>query len=282
MIVKNLSNTSFDELLNCFLLAFNDYFVPVPTEKSYYENRWKAAKVDFNCSYGMFDNEKLVGFIIHAIDKRNGTLVAFNTGTGVIPEYRGRRIVKAIYEHALRDFVKKGVEKSTLEVITKNDIAIRLYKGVGFETCKKYKCFKGKLKIDPSVQVEIREMDVKHIDWTSLPNQQLYSWDNQKESIVEGNYRFFHVLHDNQPESFFIIDPDQGYLPQFDLLSTEKNGWKRLFSGIKQVAATIKINNVDERLKEKLDNLRLVGLNNSIDQFEMEMTLTTGNDKLSD
>ena len=72
------------------------------------------------------------GFIINAIDKRNGILTAFNTGTGVIPEYRGKRIVKSIYAHAIGELRQQGVEKSTLEVITKNDIAIRSYKSIGF------------------------------------------------------------------------------------------------------------------------------------------------------
>ena len=92
MTVRNLANISFDELLSCFLAAFENYYVQMPTDKSYYKERWRLAKVDYNYSYGMFDKNKLVGFIIHAIDKRNGTLIAFNTGTGVLPSYRGKRL----------------------------------------------------------------------------------------------------------------------------------------------------------------------------------------------
>ncbi len=56
MTVKNLSYTSFDELFNCFILAFEGYFVKMPAEKDYYKQRWAASKVDFNLSYGMFHN----------------------------------------------------------------------------------------------------------------------------------------------------------------------------------------------------------------------------------
>ena len=276
MFVKNLSNISLDIIIDCFLKAFDNYFVKMPIDKGYYKLRWKAAKVDFKFSYGMFDGEKLVAFIIHAIDIRNGKLTAFNTGTGVIPEYRGKRIVKSVYEHALKDLSENDIEKSVLEVIVKNEIAISLYKGIGFKICKEYKCFKGNIKIDSSFPFELREINLKDVNWSSLPNQQLYSWDNQQESVLEGSYRFFQVLHNEKPESFFVINPDQNYLAQFDLLTEEKDGWERLFTAIRNISESIKVNNVDVRLNEKLDNLILFGLDNAVDQFEMELKIKDG------
>jgi ribosomal protein S18 acetylase RimI-like enzyme len=273
MTVKNLSNISLDELLDCFLIAFENYFVKMPSDRNYYKERWRAAKVDFNFSYGMFDKGKLVGFIIHAIDKRAGILTAFNTGTGVIPEYRGKRIVKSIYEYALKDFRQNGIEKSTLEVITKNDIAIRSYESIGFKVCKKYKCYSGAIKTENCDSFELKEIELKNVDWEKLPNQQFYSWDFQKETILEGNYTIFQVLNNKEPESFFIIKPENHYLAQFDLLNTENKGWNRLFSAIKQISGTIKVINVDERLRDKLDNLILIGLEGSVDQYEMELKI---------
>ena len=277
MIVKNLSDISFDKLLDCFLLAFQNYFVKMPTEKDYYKQRWTASKVNFNFSYGMFDEGKLVGFIIHAIDTRNGILTAYNTGTGVIPNYRGKRIVKLIYDFALKDLKQNHIKKSTLEVITKNEVALKSYKSIGFVICKKYNCFNGTIHIENYSSFELKKIDVKNIDWNSLPNQQFYSWGNQKESILRGNYNFFQVLNDKKPESYFIIKPDNGYLAQFDVLNTENNGWNRLFSAIKEISSTIKINNVDERLKNKLDNLNAIGLKNVVDQYEMELNIKNYN-----
>ncbi len=271
MIVKNLSNISFDKLLDCFLLAFENYYVKMPTDKNYYQERWKAAKVDFNLSYGMFDDEKLVGFIIHAIDNRNGILTAFNTGTGVIPKYRGQRVVKLIYDYALKDLKQNGIEKSTLEVITKNEIAIRAYKSIGFKICKTYKCFNGVIKIEKTDQFELEKMELKNIIWETLPDQKFYSWDNQKETVSRGNYCFYKVLNNKEPESFFIINKDKNYLAQFGVLLSKSKGWNRLFSAIKEVSHTVKINNVDNRLKEKINYLSAIGLDNPIDQYEMEI-----------
>lgn len=273
LVVKNLRNIDFDDLMDCFLMAFENYFVKMSTDRNYYRERWKNAKVDFKLSYGMFDQEKLVGFIINAVDYRNGALTAFNTGTGVIPEYRGLKIVQSIYEYALPDLKRNGIVNCSLEVITNNEIAIRSYQRIGFEIIKKYKCYNGIIDLENSDSVDLEEISCNKIDWKTLPGNDYYSWDNQKESIQGGNFRFFQVLNHNSPESFFVINPENGHLAQFDLFDGENNGWDRLFSGIKQISDTIKINNVDERLTKKIEYLNSIGLVNSVDQYEMKLKI---------
>lgn len=277
LTVKDLGNTDFDELMDCFLMAFENYYVEMPTDRNYYWERWKNAKVDFELSYGMFDQEKLVGFIINAVDNRNAALTAFNTGTGVIPEYRGLKIVQSIYEYALPDLKRNGVVNCGLEVITNNEIAIRSYQSIGFEIIKKYKCYNGSIGLENSDSVDLEEMSCNKIDWKTFPGNDCYSWDNQKESIQGGSFRFFQVLNHHSPESFFAINPENGHLAQFDLLNGGNNGWDRLFSGIKQISSTIKVNNVDVRLTKKIDYLNSIGLVNSVDQYEMKLKLKGGN-----
>ena len=182
MIIKHLGHIGFDKIMECFLLAFDDYFVKMPTDYNYYKLRWKAAKVNFELSYGMFDDDKLVGFIIHAIDKRDGDLTAFNTGTGVIPEYRGKKIVKSIYKYAIPDLAKNGITKSVLEVIIENEKAIKAYKGVGFKVRKNFKCYSGELSIN-LIHNEIEEVSFNNIAWEQIPNQNKYSWDFNYESL---------------------------------------------------------------------------------------------------
>ena len=273
MTIKYLGNTDFELVLESFLLAFQNYFVAVPTDGNYYKERWKAAKVDFNFSYGMFDGEKLVGFVIHAIDQRDGKLTAFNTGTGVIPEYRGRKITQSIYKYALNDLRRIGVTHCALEVITKNERAIRSYMGIGFKTYRTYQCFKGTIDPKNRETVILKGVELEKVDWASLPNQDFYSWDHQKESILGSKYKFFQVMTHTSPESFFIIHPDTGYLVQFDVLNENEDAWNRLFSGIRQISSTIKTNNVDERLTHKLEQLNSIGLVNTIDQYEMRMEI---------
>ncbi|SDB50027.1 Acetyltransferase (GNAT) family protein [Flavobacteriaceae bacterium MAR_2010_188] len=273
MTVHNLSATTFDEIVDCFLESFENYFVQMPTDQEYYKQRWNAAKVDFELSYGMFENGELIGFIIHAIDKRNGILTAFNTGTGVLPNYRGKKIVNTIYDYAIKDLAENGIEKCTLEVITQNKFAIKSYEKTGFKITKTLKCFNGTIEVENNDEVKLTKVELDQVNWEDLPNQEFYSWDNQKESLINSQLNFYKVLYKEKAESYFIINSENGYLAQLDLLENSDNAWERLFSRIKQISATVKFNNVDEQLTEKIRQLKKVGLINTIDQYEMELDI---------
>ncbi len=272
MEIRPLSSTSFDNLMDCFFASFENYFVKMPNDRAYFKERWRLAKVDYDLSYGMFDGDLLVGFIIHAIDTRFGHRTAFNTGTGVLPTYRGKRIVKAIYKQALDDLKAQGITKSSLEVIKENIVAINAYKSIGFEIVKHYKCFNGDLLV-PTTDFELQTKPMSEIAWDTLPNQQHYSWDNQKETVSIGDYEYFEVVHDGAAESFFIINRAKAYVPQMDCFRSSSMAWKRLFAAIQSVSSGIKINNVDEALPQKIKQLLNAGLKNTIDQYEMELII---------
>ncbi|WP_299115714.1 GNAT family N-acetyltransferase [uncultured Winogradskyella sp.] len=216
--------------MKCFLLAFENYFVKMPTDYNYYKKRWEAAGVRYDLSYGMFDNETLVGFIINAIDERQGYLTAYNSGTGVIPKYRGQRIVKSIYDYAIPKLIQYGITKCQLEVITENIKAIKSYEGIGFKICKRFKCYKGTLSTKSKEDFSLNKVSFKDMNWDVFPNQNLYSWDNQKESLVNTNYEFYQVEVDNKLQSYFIIDSKSGYIAQLEAIEDSISQWRTLFS----------------------------------------------------
>jgi len=273
MIVKNLSATPFDDIVNCFLQAFDNYYVEFPKDPEYFKKRWEMSNIDYSLSFGMFDDKKLVGFILHGIDFRANHKTAFNLATGVIPDYRGRKITKTIYEFAIEELKKNGITKSQLEVITKNHFAIQAYENIGFKIVKNYKCFAGDIILNNGLPYALKEIsNIEHY-LIDLPNQSIYSWENQMESIENGEFKWYQVLNDDQVESFFIINDKTGYIPQLEVLKETEDTWNRLFSAILGISSKVKINNVDERLTSKIDNLKKAGLKNTIDQFEMELYL---------
>ena len=271
MQVRDLGHTDIDIIIECFLSTFENYFVKMPTDYNYYKQRWKTAKVDFNLSYGMFDNDKLVGFIINAIDERHGEYIAFNTGTGVLPAYRGKRIVKSIYDYAIPDLKKNGIDKCELEVITKNTIAIKSYESIGFEICKTFKCFGGELLAGES-QVRVEEIPFHMVSWEQMPNQSKYSWDFHYKCLKDGNSNFYYVYNDTKIESFFAINPD-GTINQLEVLNNYKGNWERLLLAVQSISKQVRIINVDVSLGTKLTALENAGLKNTVNQYEMEMSL---------
>ncbi|WP_282043830.1 GNAT family N-acetyltransferase [Winogradskyella flava] len=271
MEVRHLGNINFDVIMECFLSAFENYFVKMPTDHEFYRRGWKAAGVQYDLSFGMFDEDILVGFIISAIDQRQGHLTAYNSGTGVIPEYRGQRIVKSIYDDALPKLVEHGVTKCQLEVITENEKAIKSYQGIGFKIRKHYKCFKGMVTTESDNDFILKKVNHQDMDWNTLPNQDYYSWDNQKESLAKGHFDYYQVWIKDQIQSYFIMNSESGYVAQFEVLEDSAKQWTILFSAIKSVNRNIRINNIDNRLTHKLKAVETIGLENTVDQFEMAL-----------
>lgn len=274
MTIRNLKHTELTEIVDCLIASFADYFVQMPAAVTYWESRFAGARVNYALSYGAFDEGKLAGFMMHGIDTREGELLAFNTGTGVLPAYRGKQLVDSLYAFALPQLKAAGIKKCALEVIRKNEKAIRVYERIGFQKSRKYHCFKGKLK-PLSADINIREIPFGEIENKNNPHHALYAWDNCNSAInaLKSVYKAYKVTEATTKDvGFFVIQPLSGYLPQFELdQPSEKENWQKLFAGISSVNNTLKINNVDSRREELIRMLPEFGLENHVDQYEMEM-----------
>ncbi len=269
--IQNLAHTSLPEIVDCLLEAFTGYFVPMPKEVAFWENRFRSARVDYAHSYGAFVGERLVGFIIHGIDRHEGKLTAFNSGTGVIPDFRGQQLVDRMYAAALPALRTAGIEQCLLEVIQANDRAIRVYERIGFHQLRRLRCFKGPLKIS-DIKVEVQEVDTMDLLAKPNPQHHFYSWDNMNQAVelAAAIYKSYAVTQDQQPIGYFIVNPKIGYLAQLE--ATDGN-WPALLAGIHQIAPAIRINNVDARRERMVQQLLAAGLDNSIDQYEMLMAI---------
>jgi len=276
MEIKNLQSISFKEIIHCFSISFADYFVAINDDLLYWENRFRCARVDYALSYGAFENGKMIGFIINGIDYLNGHKTAFNTGTGVIPEYRGQNIVDRLYDFAMEKFRLKGITKCTLEVIQANHRAIRVYERIGFNIKREFNCFKGEIKTTGDA-VRFQEIKFEEIKKTT-PNTNLkyYSWDHQNQAIDIGKetFRCFLVYSGVIKIGYFIINLKIGQLAQFEIFDEKnKENWQLLFNGISILSSSININNVDSRRHDLVWFLNRMSLENHIDQYEMEMII---------
>jgi ribosomal protein S18 acetylase RimI-like enzyme len=276
MEVRSLAQTPLKEIVDCLSLSFSDYFVQMPGDTNYWKKRWKGARVDYRASYGMFDNGQLVGFIIHGIDFWKGIFTAFNTGTGVIPSYRGQKIVQKMYGKAIPELKDRGVQVCALEVIQKNEKAIRAYKGVGFSISRELKCYRGTISAQNKNTIQLKKRNLQFFDWDTYQGQHFYSWDHVQMAILlqEKDYELYEVAQDLKSIGYFIINPKTGYLAQFDLLDRRyPHHWDIVMEGIAQVSSSLKILNIDPGEKSKIKLVENLGFDNYISQFEMEMDM---------
>lgn len=270
MEIKNLETVSFERIVPCLTESFKGYFVDMPSEVEFWKRRFENGRMDRSLSWGCVDNGRLIGFVINGIDFDNGTLVAFNMGTGVIPDFRGNSLVDKMYRYGMPDLKSRGVERCRLEVIDKNERAIRVYKRIGFSANRTLYCYKGVAGTEHTVK--IKEVSIGSVEPYLIDDH--YSWENKIRTIQTPYtvYKAYSVMAPEElhPCGYFVINPENGYIPQ---LESETGQWKYLFDAIGQVSQQFKINNIDERRIELLEFMRTAGFENTINQYQMELPL---------
>ncbi|MFX0086622.1 MAG: GNAT family N-acetyltransferase, partial [Candidatus Hodarchaeota archaeon] len=201
MLITDLTSTNLGDITNCFNAAFSDYIIQFTATEEYLRNRWEAAGVNFDLSFGAFIDQKLVGFIIHGVDNWSGLKTAFNVGTGVVPEHRGKKIVKKLYDHSFPILKSHGIEQCRLEVIQSNEKALRAYKSIGFKEDRELICFAYKRnqtqhEISPVKRDQLKiKNNISNVEWNILKTFWDFkpSWENSISCITRklDNYQFF-------------------------------------------------------------------------------------------
>lgn len=131
-----LMESDFEHLHETFLEAFSDYLIPFQISVEQLRNHIRQNLVDFDQSVGMFTDRRMIGFSLNGFGDWNGLRTVYDAGTGVIPEFRGQRVGRRIFEFILPHFGARGFEQMLLEVIADNSRAVRLYESLGFSVSR--------------------------------------------------------------------------------------------------------------------------------------------------
>jgi ribosomal protein S18 acetylase RimI-like enzyme len=278
MQIRPLSGVPMSDITTCFNEAFANYFVPIQVNEAYLQRRWYGAKADYNYSFGAFDGDKLVGFIIFAIDERNGQRTAHNLATGVLPAYRRQNIIPQIYELAVPLFHQQGVSKLSLEVITNNIAAIKAYQQQGYTIDRLLYCYSGHITREemPAHPFRItRHPDIDQVSNHPL-NKLYFSWDNSSDTIqrLHTDYECWQLNDQDELKAFALINPATGYMAQYGFATGgEITYGLPLFHAIGGHYPKVSITNLDSRYQAVKELFDQCGLSNHINQFEMQSLL---------
>jgi hypothetical protein len=244
MKIQSLKDTPFEIILQCFFDAFADYFVDVRMPEEFWRERWKADRVDFQYSYGVFDQGQLVAVILNGIGYRDGKKLAFNAGTGVIPAYRGRRLVKTMYETFLPELKSTGIESCVLEVITRNTKAIKAYQSAGMDITRHYICFNGAFETSGVYGADVQFKKASQPDWDRYKTfrQEALSWGNTRDAIeLYNSFEAYEMWFQNNLVGYFLIDLPKKSLAQFEVKDNDWQTWgNALFKKIGKLTLQIK------------------------------------------
>lgn len=276
MEFRNLAELNITDLLSVFNLSFSDYVVPFHLTLEQLKSKINAEKIDMNLSVGAFQDDQIVGFILHAEKVEDGKRMIYNAGTGVIPDYRGQGLVRKMYDYIIPMLRDRKTDILTLEVIEGNEPAIRAYTNLGFKISRKLLCFKGTIKASEKyAEIQIQQMNTFQWEifksfWDIEPSWQssVIVLDQMRDDLVIlGAYEM------DKLAGYAIFNPATGkvYQVAVDKKQRRKGIGAKLFKVIGEMSegpVTV-INNVDDSSESTPHFLSRMGLENWVSQFEM-------------
>jgi ribosomal protein S18 acetylase RimI-like enzyme len=276
--IKSLHNTEINELVTVFNQSFSDYIVPFKITKEQLINKIKSDNIKLEFSVGAFENNQLIGFILLGFDFINGNKVAYNAGTGVIPEKRGNKLTLKLQEHIIPKLKEQNVTNVKLEVITENQIAFKTYKKMGFEIIRELNCYKGQIKSE--IDSKFKILPLKNYDWELLKS--FWDWDptwqnsiNSAENINDLNIAVG-AFDSNLLIGYLIYNPNSNRIQQFAVKKEHRNQGigKQLFQYIsKENKKEFSIINIETNSINTNNFLLNLGLVVYIKQYEMELNI---------
>lgn len=273
---KNLENISLEVLLETFNESFSDYFVRLQLTKEQLERKLVSDSIDLGLSAGVFESERLIGFILHGIALVNGEKAAYNAGTGVIPSKRGQQLTKLMYRFILPSLEAAGVKNCYLEVLEQNIQAIKSYESTGYKIHRTLICFKG----IPQIQEDSKSYPVlalKEMDWGTWASFWDWqpTWQNATtalKNIGSGN-NSIGIHLDEKLVAYASYNPQNNRISQFAVAKDyRKQGLgSALFQHIyNENKAELSLVNVDAAAADTFSFLKSIGLTAFVNQYEMK------------
>ena len=280
MEIKTLTGVDIKEIVKVFNDSFSDYFVPFKLTQEQLTSKMLVDKTDLSLSVGVFENEKLIAFILHGIDTINNQKLMYNGGTGVIPEKRGLGLTKDMYLFILPLLAKKGINKLILEVITENIQAIKSYDKSGFKAKRELLCYKGEVGILNVGSSYIKIKELQKYNWELMETfWDIYpTWQNSKSVVNELKYNntSLGAYIETQLVGYVIYNPTNKRIQQIAVSKDFRK--KRIASALvfelkERHGNTISIINVDKKSTVVNNFFNKIGLENNLEQLEMELEL---------
>ena len=279
--IRLLQPQDFSQVYRTFSESFSDYLVKMELSKDAFRERMEGKlNLMYPFSVGVFHGEKLIAFILNTVNSYENQLTAYNGGTGVLEQYRGGGLTQKMYNFLFPIFKQSGIDRCVLEVITNNEKAIRAYKKSGFETNKRFKCFKLKCESIDSNTVEgltIRTVKNVDLDLYQYPASISPSFLDHSGQLVFNlkNEIILEARIEEELVGFAIFQHKSGRISQLGVMPEyrRKGVGSALLAEVlgQSENKQLTVLNIDENAEREVCFLKKKGFANEIDQWEMEL-----------
>ncbi len=275
--LRKLTPRDLPQLHQSYLEAFADYPVDMSLDYPAFKQRMLVRlHLNFNISIGAFHGQKLIGFLLHAENLYQDQISVYNGGTGVIPAYRGKSLVKLMYQFFESQIsTHLSAKQVVLEVLEKNQAARRSYQQSGFTEKRLLRCYRQAHLIANNNSTGV-QVSVNH--WHNAIAAELFRWSSfmdtpQQLAHNQNALRILTINHNDKPHGYLIGDVDRARIcflyvePEY-----RKQGYgialvhkMQLLAGARKLSLV----NVDEKMESLHKFLVAVGFENQFNQLEM-------------
>jgi len=286
MEYRFLQKENFSQLYFTFIQAFSDYVVKMePSEQQFFEMLTRRG-VSYDLSVGAFSGHQLVGFNLNALDLWKGRLTVYDTGTGVIPEYRGRGIASQIFAFSFPKLRQASAQQYLLEVIDTNVAAIKLYKELGFREVRNLESFKLSGSVASRLREESTGIELKvasEPDWDRF--QSFWDWEPSWQNSISSIKRSMDAkalvcaFSEGSCVGYGIVYPSNGDIPQLAVNKVYRRrgiGTRILQSLDRQIRGgqSGRMINIDASAEGTLEFCKAIGMQKTVNQHEMLLELS--------
>lgn len=216
--IKPLNTITIDELYTAWQDAFSEYIVQI--DKAELEKMLHRRSYDASLSFGYFDNNRLVSFILNGIGEFRGQKTAYDTGTGTVKSHRKQGLVGTIFNKALPYLKQEGVKQCLLEVLQNNTTAISVYQKLGFNISREFNYY----IVDPKTEIiaifeddyELKELPLEtilnHTHWYDFEP----SWQNNNTALLQNpnDFVLLAACKNNTVYGYGVVEVKSGDIPQ--------------------------------------------------------------------
>jgi ribosomal protein S18 acetylase RimI-like enzyme len=229
MEIKSLTHTRFETLAGAFGAAFGEYEVQITPDEL--RTMLRRRGFDPALSLAAFDQAgRIAGFTLNGIGTFGGMPTAYDTGTGTLPEYRGRGLAPQIFEASLPALRAAGIRQYLLEVLQHNTAAVSVYRKLGFEVSREFNYYRAeigdvRLENPKGNTCTIRETEPAALRetapsfWDFTP-----SWQNSFEAVERApeDFETLGAYDGDRLVGYVIFEPGAGDITQIAVSKTHR------------------------------------------------------------
>ncbi|HCM90404.1 MULTISPECIES: GNAT family N-acetyltransferase [Vagococcus] len=227
-MIKSYKQVSSKERTKIWNESFSGYQTSMSMTEEQLDNRLKHLQLCEDSSFIMYENNKPAGITLYGEKIIKNQKIAWVGGLAVHPNFRKNGIGVLLLNQVENIAKNSGVSTITLEVITENIGALKLYERNGYQAKRKVSVFEGELPTGDNNRLFFKQVENQLInDHVTIPWQNRRNHEHQVFQIEAKNQGIVgEIVCD------FDVAADMVIIYQLTLLETKR--FKEVLIALKQ------------------------------------------------